>query len=226
MLSISATCAWIEAHPGGSIGLLEISDVEYTLPELALERHKRDVENRLRLEYRGYSRQDFLSLPVMAAYDRYYKRFNKTYHVQLQVESIVLKGKDLPEVSPLVDANFVAEVETFILTAGHDAGMLHPPVSMDVSGEGDWMTLMNGSQKSLYPGDMIMRDADGISCSIIYGQDNRSLISLSTTHVLYVAYAPDGVPTDRVEMQLQKIEANIRLFAHNARVEQCTLLKA
>ncbi len=67
----------------------------------------------------------------MAAYERYYKRFDKTYHVQLQVESIVLKGKNLPDVSPLVDANFIAEIETFVLTAGHDVMQLQGSVCMD-----------------------------------------------------------------------------------------------
>lgn len=226
MLSISATSAWRDSHPGGCIGLLEISGVEYTLPVTALELHKRDTEAGLRQRFLNFSRQDFLALPVMAAYDRYYKRFNKTYHVQLQVEFIVLKGKDLPAVCPLVDANFVAEVETFILTAGHDAGKFHPPVSMDVSREGDLMTLMSGLPKSIYPGDMVMRDADGICCSIIYGQDNRSPISLTTTHAIYVAYAPAGVSNNLVEMQLQKIEANVRLFSPNAKVEQRILLKS
>ena len=226
MLSISATSSWRETHPGGSIGLLEISGVEYSSPVPFLEQHKREVEGSLRQHYHCFERQDFLALPVMAAYDRYYTRFNKTYHVQLQVESIVLKGRDLPAVSPLVDANFAAEVETFILTAGHDADRLQPPVSMDVSREGDLMTLMNGTQKSIYPGDMVMRDSEEICCSIIYGQDNRSLITSMTTHALYVAYAPAGISTDLVEMQLHKIEANIRLFSPNARLEQLTLLKA
>ncbi|OGA49985.1 MAG: hypothetical protein A3G25_00375 [Betaproteobacteria bacterium RIFCSPLOWO2_12_FULL_63_13] len=72
----------------------------------------------------------------MSAYDRYYKRFNKTYHVQLQVESIVLKGKSVPNVSPLVDANFVAEIETLVRTAGHDAAKLQGLISIDVSREG------------------------------------------------------------------------------------------
>jgi len=47
--------------------------------------------------------------------------------VQLQVESIVSKGKSLPNVTPLVDANFVAEVETLVLTAGHDVAKLQAP---------------------------------------------------------------------------------------------------
>jgi DNA/RNA-binding domain of Phe-tRNA-synthetase-like protein len=226
MLSISATEAWRAAHPGAIIGLLEVSGVTQAGSSSGLEQRKRETEARLRERYRGFTRQDFLALPVMAAYERYYKRFNKTYHVLLQVESIALKGKNLPDVFPLVDANFTAEAETLVLTAGHDVAKLRGPVAMDVSVQSDQMTLMNGAAKEIYAGDMIMRDAGAICCSIIYGQDNRSPISGETSHALYVAYAPTGVPSEAVETQLRKIEENVRLFSRAAVVEQIRLLEA
>ena len=226
MLPISATDAWRAAHPGAAIGLLEISRIEAADGAARLGERKRTTEALLRERYHGLTRQDIASLPVMSAYVRYYKRFGKTYHVQLQVESIVSKGKSLPDVTPLVDANFVAEVDTLVLTAGHDAAKLRGPVSIDVSRDGDQMTQMNGSLKPLLAGDMIMRDAGGVSCSIIYGQDNRSPISAGTAHVLYVAYAPAGVPVDAIEAQLHKIEENVRLFAPAAVVQQTRMLSA
>ncbi len=226
MLSISATDDWRTAHPGGIIGLLELSGAENPSSSQSLEVRKRKTETRLRARYQGFTRQDFLALPVMAAYEQYYKRFNKTYHVQLQVESIVQKGKDLPGVSPLVDANFMSEVETLVLTAGHDVARLHEPVWIDVSREGDQLFQMNGAAKSIRAGDMIMRDAQGISCSILYGQDNRSPISAATTHVLYVAYAPRGVPAEAVAAQLRQIEENIRQFSPLAVTEQHRLIAA
>jgi DNA/RNA-binding domain of Phe-tRNA-synthetase-like protein len=191
-----------------------------------LDERKRETEARLRERYQGFTRQDFLSLPVLSDYERYYKRFNKTYHVLLQVESIVLKGKNLPKVSPLVDSNFVAEVEKFVLTAGHDVAKLHGSISIDVSRAGDQITQMNGAAKAIRAGDMLMRDAHGVCCSIIYGQDNRSPISSETSRVLYVAYAPAGVPAETVEAQLRRIEENIRLFSPTAIVEQHQLLSA
>jgi DNA/RNA-binding domain of Phe-tRNA-synthetase-like protein len=226
MLLISATDEWRTAHPGGMIGLLELSGVKNTHSSLELDNRKRETEARLRGRYKGFTRQDFLSLPVMSAYEQYYKRFNKTYHVQLQLESIVLKGKSLPDVSPLVDSNFIAEVETLVLTAGHDAAKLSGPILMDVSSEGDHITQMNGIDKAIRAGDMIMRDANGICCSIIYGQDNRSPISSETSHVLYVAYAPIGVPAETVDAQLSRIKENIRLFSPNANLERHQLLSA
>ncbi len=224
MIPIEATDDWRAVHPGAMIGLLELSGVANPSKSQPLEDRKRKTEAQLRARYQGFSRQDFLSLPVMSAYERYYKRFNKTYHVQLQIESIVLKEKDLPSVSPLVDANFMAEVETLVLTAGHDVAQLHEPIWIDVSREGEQLIQMNGDSKTIRPGDMVMRDGQGISCSILYGQDNRSPISPLTSHVLYVAYAPPGVPVDIIELQLQKIEENVRLFSPLAVVEQHRLL--
>jgi DNA/RNA-binding domain of Phe-tRNA-synthetase-like protein len=226
MIEIKSTAEWRSAYPGGMIGLLEISGVTNTAASPLLDRRKRETEARLRDDYAGFGRQDFLAIPVMAAYAQYYRRFDKTYHVQLQLESIVLKGKNLPDVSPLVDANFTAEVATLALTAGHDVAKLETPVWIDISRADDEMTLMNGSTRLIRAGDMVMRDAQGVCCSIIYGQDNRSPITVETRHALYVTYAPPGVPAAAVEAQLKGIESNVRLFAPQAIVEQSRLLAA
>src|ERR1041384_3666857 len=105
MLAISATDAWRTAHPGATIGLLELSGLDNSGPSPALNARKREIEAHLRERYQGFTPPQLLALPVMADYAHYYARFNKTYHVQLQLESIVSKGKALPEVSPAVDAN-------------------------------------------------------------------------------------------------------------------------
>jgi DNA/RNA-binding domain of Phe-tRNA-synthetase-like protein len=213
MREITATQEWHLAYPRSCIGLLEIAGVQNHLPSAGLEQRKRQIEAELRQRYQGFTRQDFLSLPVISAYWRYYKRFDKTYHVLLQLESLVLKNKDLPLVSPLVDANFMAELETLVLTAGHDLEKLHGPLLMDVSSISDQMTRMGGRPKQLPAGDMIMRDARGVACSILYGQDDRSPISPETKHVLYVSYVPAEVPVDSVHQQLDRILEHVHLFS-------------
>lgn len=232
MLSIITTPDWHAAHPGAVIGLLELSGVDNTRPSPALNARKRQVEQRLRELYAGYARKDFLALPVLAAYAQYYRRFEKTYHVLLQVESLALRGRNLPDVSPLVDANYSAEVETLVLTAGHDAAKLIAPVVIDVARPGDELAPMGGlalenvPRRAIQPGDMVMRDREGICCTILYGQDNRSPVTVETRQVMYVAYCPAGVPRAAVEAQLAQIEANVRLFAPQARLEQRLLLEA
>lgn len=226
MIQISGTPQWQAAHPGAIIGLLELSNVDNSLPCPQLDQRKRQVEARLRQDYAGFIRQDFLILPVMAAYHRYYRRFDKTYHVLLQVESIVNKGKRLPDVSPLVDANFASEVDSLVLTAGHDAAKLETPLVIDVSRAGDEMTTLSGVVKASQAGDMVMRDRLGMCCTILLGQDNRSPLTPQTRHVLYVSYVPPGVSPEIVMAHLQQVEAHVRLFALQAIQEQCRLIIA
>ena len=222
-MEITVTDAWKKAHPGAQMGLLEISGVDNSKSAPELEQAKRDIESRLREKYAGFSRDDFLALPVMEAYHRYYRGFGYTYHVLLQLESVALKGKSLPKVSPLVDANFAAELETLILTAGHDVDQLKEPVVIDVARDDDEIVQMNGANKAVPAGDMLMRDAEGVSCTILRGQDNRSPISVATKHVLYVSYVPEGVAEEQVRSQLVAMEKHVRLFAPHCMLEQSTV---
>ena len=77
MLQISATDGWRAAHARATIGVLELSGLDNHGSSSRLNERKRAIEAGLRERYQGFSRQDFLALPVMAEYERYYKRFNR-----------------------------------------------------------------------------------------------------------------------------------------------------
>jgi len=226
LIEIQSSPRWRTSFPGGQIGLLLVGGVDNTARAMALDEHKIALETSLRELYSGQSRADLLALPVLQAYKTYYRSFNKTYHVQLQLESVVFKGKHLPSVSPMVDAVFAAELETLILTAGHDADRLASPVVIDASQGDESYTGMNGEQQSPKAGDMLMRDAQGVVCTILYGQDRRTPISPRTRRALYVAYVPAGIEPAQVETHLDQIEANVRLFAPQAEVEYRKILRA
>jgi DNA/RNA-binding domain of Phe-tRNA-synthetase-like protein len=226
MSQIEVTDCWHNTFPGGHVGVLLMGNVDNTRRTSPLDAKKREVELRLREKFVGYSRSDFLELPILKAYRTYYKKFNKTYHVQLQLESVVQKGKSLPNVSPLVDANFAAELETLVLTAGHDADLLAAPLTIDATQGGELLVQMNGAERPLKPNDMMMTDANGVVCTIIYGQDKRTPITPKTRRALYVAYAPAGVPKAAVQQQLEAIRENVHHFAPEAEAEMFEIYTA
>ncbi|MEM6428689.1 MAG: phenylalanine--tRNA ligase beta subunit-related protein [Deinococcota bacterium] len=225
-MKINTSQRWHASFPGGHVGLLLVAGIDNRKRKTPLDARKRELEASLREQYAGFSRADFLKLEVLAAYRDYYKSFGNTYHVQLQLESVATKNKPLPNVNPLVDANFVAELETLVLTAGHDADLLEEPVTIDASQGDETFTQMNGKTKTLKPNDMMMRDGQDVVCSIIYGQDARTPISETTTRALYVAYAPTGVPKETVEQQLTAITQNIQLVTADVRVELLEVITA
>lgn len=219
MFEASVTNGWEESFPGAHIGMLLMGRVDNSKRAKILDEHKVEVARILRAEYAGFGRKELLELDILKAYKDYYKKFNKTYHVQLQLESVLLKGKSLPNVNPLVDANFAAELESLILTAGHDADLLIEPVKIDVSTGSEVFEQLNGEHKTLKANDMIMTDAKGVVCSVIYGQDRRTPISPKTRRALYVAYVPPGIEAEQVHMHLEGIKSNVALFAPQAQVE-------
>lgn len=219
MIDIQVADRWRADHPGAHLGILLVGQVDNTQPSAALDAHKAALTADLRARYAGWSRADLLTLPALQIYRQYYKKFKKTYHVQLQLESVVQRGRDLSSVNPLVDAAFAAELDTLILTASHDADRLEPPLRIDSLGDGESFVAMGGQEQPLKAGDMAMRDAAGVICTIIYGQDGRSPITPATRRALYVAYVPAGIEETAVTHHLQTIERNIRLFAPTAVTE-------
>jgi DNA/RNA-binding domain of Phe-tRNA-synthetase-like protein len=224
MLEVSD--AWKVAFPRAHAGVLVMRDVVNPAHHAALEREKEALENQLRERFAGQTRGDLDQLPVLQAYAAYYKRFKKTYHVQLQLESIVFKGKSIPSVAALVEAMFMAEVKNMLLTAGHDLDTLQLPARLDVSQGDESYTVLRGQLQQLKPGDMFIADRAGIISSIIYGPDQRTQIQLATRNVMFTVYAPDGISEQAVVDHLHDIERYVRLVAPESRVEMLQVFGA
>jgi DNA/RNA-binding domain of Phe-tRNA-synthetase-like protein len=223
---IVVTDGWRAAFPGACAGILVLRDARNPATHAELDERKAALEAELRERYGGMSRAELRQLPVLRAYAAYYRRFDKTYHVQLQLESVALKGRQLPSVAALVEAMFMAELRHQLLTAGHDLDTLLPPVRLDVATDPTPYTLANGNPGALKPGDMLMADMGGVICSLLYGQDQRTRLTAETRNVMFVVYAPAGVGAERVSTHLHDIAANVRLVAPEARVEALTVHEA
>jgi DNA/RNA-binding domain of Phe-tRNA-synthetase-like protein len=211
MLTVSD--AWTRAFPGAAAGLLVMDGVANPDAHPDLERRKAEVEARIRQRFGGLSRADIVARPEVKPYADYYGRFDKTYHVLLQLESVALKGKSLPRGAALVGAMFMAELENQMLTAGHDAAALDGPIHVDVARGDEEYVLFSGKTQVLKAGDMFMHDGRGVISSVLYGPDARTRIRPETARVAFAVYGPPGVERDRVARHLAAIADNVRLIA-------------
>ena len=219
------TSAWKSAYPEAHAGVLVMSAVSNPAHHPELENQKAALEEQLRTQFSGQNRAALASHPILRAYDEYYRRFKKTYHVQLQLESIVLKGKSIPSVAGLVEAMFMAEMQDLLLTAGHDLDTLRLPLTLDVATGNETYTLLRGNEQILKPGDMMIRDQSGIISSIIYGPDQRTQIKPETSNGIFTVYAPPGIEEQTVVEHLQHIKANVMIFAPQAQLEYLSVYK-
>jgi DNA/RNA-binding domain of Phe-tRNA-synthetase-like protein len=194
--------AWRNAFPGAFAGALAVREVSNPDRHAGLDDCKRSLESRLRAQFVGKDRAVIRALPTIQAYAAYYKRFDKTYHVQAQLESVALKSKPIPAVAALVEAMFMAELESQLLTAGHEG-----------------YVVMRGQPQTLKPGDMFMADRQGVISSILYGPDQRTQITPATTSALFTVYAPAGISEMQVRRHLERLAEYVRVVAPQAVIE-------
>lgn len=210
---------WRTTYPGAAIGILVMRNVTNPERHNALDKRKEELENQLRSRFADRDRAFIKALPIIQAYNAYCKLYRKTYHVQLQLESVVFKGKSIPRVSALIETMFMAELKNLLLTAGHDWGALARPVTIDVAEGNERYVRLNGQEQQLKPGDMMIADGQGIISSVLYGPDLRTRITSETREALFTVYAPPGIGEQAVHEHLHDIRANVLLVAPEADVE-------
>jgi DNA/RNA-binding domain of Phe-tRNA-synthetase-like protein len=216
---------WIAAHPGAKAGILVIKNISNVSEGDTLKDAAVAIENNLRKDLQGFSRDDINGLPVIKAYNNYYKNFGKTYHVRSQVESI-LNGKALSSGSPIITAMFMAEVKNMLLTAGHDLNTLTLPVHIKVASGGETFIDIRGSEKNMIAGDMIMEDGKGIISSVILGPDRRTKLTPNVKDVLYTVYAPSDIGKEEVFSHLRDIESYVKIFSPDSTTHALEVFEA
>jgi DNA/RNA-binding domain of Phe-tRNA-synthetase-like protein len=209
---------WRAAFPGAHVGVLALRNVSNPAHNSALEDRKTALVERLRSRFAGQDRRAIEALPAIQAYNAYLKPFKKSYHVQLQLESVALKGKPLPSVAALVECMFMAELEDQLLTAGHDLDALALPLRLDASQGTETYTLMRDAPQQLKAGDMFIADGSGIVSSIVYGPDRRTRIGPATRNVVFTVYAPAGIAGETVRAHLDTIRGHVLAVAPEAAV--------
>ncbi len=213
----TVTDKWRNEYPKAHLGILTMRGVKGPERHADLDRLKKELESDLRSVFKDPA--ELKSLEPIQAYQAYYKRFKKTYHVVQQLESVAIKGKSIPRVSALVEAMFMAELRNMLLTAGHDLDAIKPPLTLDVAQGAETYVRINGKEQALKAGDMMITDGEGVISSVIYGPDRRTMITRDTENALFTVYGVPGVSEQEVHQHLDGIAANVHVVCPQAKIE-------
>jgi DNA/RNA-binding domain of Phe-tRNA-synthetase-like protein len=208
---------WRECCPTAIMGVLVLHNLTPDDSELKLKALRFELEAKLRSQYHGLDRTALKSLPTIGVYDAFYRRFRKTYHLLLQLES-VLGGKSIPAGNPLVSAMFMAELNDLLLTAGHDLDRLSGPIQFDVASGSESYETMSGEPQVLKADDLFTADGLGVISSVIYGPDRRTRILPTTRAALFTTYGVPGITPEQVFDHLGRLRDWIQVFSPDAQV--------
>ncbi len=205
-MKIALTPAFCSAYPDGIFGVLIARGCVNRPQALGIAADKRAVEERLRERFPG---ETIDADPVARAYAQYFRRYGGRYPVVHQAKT-VLAGRSIEGNSALVEAMFTAELNSLVLTSGHDLHALRFPLAVDVVVAGDAYTRLSGKDQMLKAGDMIVRDAEGIIASVAYGPDDRTRLRPDTDAALFGAWCPVGIDPMIAEAHLEKLAALLK----------------
>lgn len=211
MLTVSDR--WHERYPGAHVGVLVLEGLANRGASDALAEEREALANDLRSRYAGFDRARLKAEPTMVAYDEYYRQFNKTYHVQLQLETVIFKEKPIAGPSPLVEAMFMAELKNLLLTAGHDLELVEGGLVADVASGRESYTRLGGREQQAKEDDMMISDDRGVLSTVLYGPDDRTRLREGTSAAVFTVYAPAGISPARVSEHLLDTERYVSLLA-------------
>ncbi len=220
-MEIALTPAFCSAYPDGIFGVLIAHGCANRTQVLAIAADKQAVEGRLRERFPG---ETIDADPVARAYAQYFRRYGGRYPVVHQAKT-VLARRSIESSSALVEAMFTAELDSLVLTSGHDLRALRLPLAVDVAVAGDSYTRLSRKDQMLKAGDMIVRDAEGIIASVAYGPDDRTRLRPDTDAALFGAWCPMGITPMIVEAHLEKLAALLRQEWPASTVEPVRLVR-
>lgn len=188
-MDIALTPAFRQTFPDGVFGVLLARNCPNRARATAIAGEQRVVERRLR---ERFSAGGIDNHPVAGAYAAYFRRHGARYPVTHQARTII-SGRPIESTSALVEVMFTAEVDSLVLTSGHDLEALAEPLRVDVARGGETYTRLSGKVQTLQPGDMVVRDAEGIIACVLYGPDFRTRLRPQTRAALFGAWGPSGL---------------------------------
>ena len=200
-MRIELSPAFQAAFPDGIFGALVARNCPNRLEAERVHVDEGAAEARLRERFPG---EAIVADPIARAYAGYYHRHGGRYPVVHQARSI-LAGQRIGSASVLVEVLFTAELSSLVLTSGHDLHALAGPLLVDAARNGETFTRLSGKEQALKPGDMVVRDAEGVIACVVHGPDFRTRLRAGSDAVLFGAWCPTGVPGAVVDVHLSTL---------------------
>lgn len=204
-------------YPGTHLGVLIVKEI--TQKAECKKEDEAAFLNALRKKYDGVARKELKKQSPVDAYAAYYKRFGQSYHLLAQLDSMLKGEKTCVYKSPLLQSMFFNELESMLLTAGHDLNKLKLPLHLNLAAGTECYQSISGRELTAAAGDMIMSDSTRVFSSILKGPDYDTRLTPDTRDVLFTIYAPPGIDAFKVKTALVRLEERIRAFAPDSITE-------
>ena len=195
-VSLQITDRYREKFPDLAFGIGTIQDCVYFEKSEPFKLYKRELLRKMRRRANLAQIEERVNL-----YDRFFKEWEYPCPLPSHLKGTVERG--FPIVNLYIDTHIMAEMDHGILMAIQDLDRFEGEWRLDLASEGETFKGVSGRMILCKEGEIILRDENGIVCSLFQGPDFRTRVEMSSKNIVVYIFTATGIEEEQVTHGLQ-----------------------
>jgi len=195
-VSLIITDAYRLRFPNLSFGIGTIQDCTYFEKNESFKLYKRELLRKMRRRANLVQIEESLNL-----YDQFFKEWSYPCPLPGHFKRTTEMG--FPIVNLYIDAHIIAEMCHGILMAIQDLDRFQGKWRLDLASEGETFQGVSGNMIRCKKEEIVLRDEEGIVCSLFQGPDFRTKVDASSKDIVVYVFTAPGVQEEQISNGIQ-----------------------
>ena len=195
-VSLHVTDAYRQEFPDLAFGIGTIRSCTYFEKSESFKLFKRELLRKMRRKANLALLEERINL-----YDEFFKEWGYPCPLPSHFKRTIEMG--FPIVNLYIDAHIIAEMYHGILMAIQDLNRFKGEWKLDLSREGEIFQGVSGKMIRCKEGEIILRDEEGIVCSLFQGPDFKTRVGLVSKDIAVYVFTAPGIQQEQVSNGLQ-----------------------
>ena len=195
-VSLIITDAYRLRFPNLSFGIGTIQDCTYFEKSDSFKLYKREFLRKMRRRTSLAQIEERINL-----YDQFFKEWGYPCPLPGHFKRTIEMG--FPIVNLYIDTHIIAEMCHGILMAIQDLDRFHGQWRLDLANEGETFQGVSGNMIRCKKEEIVLRDEEGIVCSLFQGPDFRTKVDGSSKDIVVYVFTAPGVQEEQASNGIQ-----------------------
>jgi DNA/RNA-binding domain of Phe-tRNA-synthetase-like protein len=195
-VSLIITDNYRHRFPDLSFGIGTIQTCTYFEKSESFKLHKRELLRKMKRRAHLVQIQAWIN-----HYDQFFKEWGYPCPLPGHFKRSIEMG--FPIVNLFIDTHIIAEMNHGILMAIQDLDRFQGIWKLDLAGEGETFQGVSGNMIRCKKEEIILRDEEGVVCSLFQGPDFRTRIETSSKNIVVYVFTAPGIQEEQVENGLK-----------------------
>jgi len=206
-ISLNITEAYQQRFPDLAFGIGTIQGCAYFEKDEAFKLHKRELLRKMRRRANLVQIEERIHL-----YDQFFKDWGYPCPLPGHFKRVIEMG--FPIVNLYIDTHIIAEMCHGILMAIQDLDRFQGEWKLDLAQEGETFQGVSGRTICCKEDEIVLRDEEGIVCSLFQGPDFRTKIDPSSQNIVVYVFTAPGIQEEQVRNGIPLALEILEKFGH------------